>query len=84
MITVTDTQLSPDRKRALVFISVLPETMEARALEFVERQRNEIKDYIRSHSRMRAAPHLEFVIDTGEKNRQRIDQLLHEDQRKQI
>lgn len=82
LITVTDMQLTSDRKRALVFISVLPEAMEQRALEFVKRQESSIRDHVRKNSRMRAAPRLEFVIDTGEKNRQRIDELLHEDERR--
>lgn len=81
LITVTDLQMSSDRKRALVFLSIFPDAMAQRAIEFANRKRSEIKEHIRSKSRMRMAPHLEFVLDTGEKNRQRIDEILHEDQR---
>ena len=81
LITVTDIEVSPDRRRARVYLSVLPETMETRAVEFANRQKREVKEYVRTHSRMRAVPSLEFVLDQGEKNRQRIDELLHEDER---
>lgn len=81
LITVTDMQLSGDRKRATVFISVLPPEMETRAMEFANRKRKEIKEYVQAHSRMRSAPHMEFVIDLGEKHRQRIDEILREEEK---
>ena len=82
LITVTDIQMSNDRKSALVFLTVLPVEFEAPVLDFAKRKSGEIADYVRSKSRMRVIPFLNFVIDIGEKNRQRIDEILHKEERK--
>lgn len=83
LITVTDMKVSNNRKNSLVFISVFPRDHEKRVLDFAMRKRTEITKYVREKSKMRAVPHLEFVIDEGEKNRQRVDELLHEEERRQ-
>ena len=75
LITVTRADMSPDLKRVMIFISVLPEKFEEPALAFVKRMRNEFRDYIKKHTRSGILPHIDFEIDYGEKNRQRIDDL---------
>ncbi|KKW24441.1 MAG: Ribosome-binding factor A [Candidatus Kaiserbacteria bacterium GW2011_GWB1_52_6] len=75
LITVTRASLSPDLKHVTVFISVIPEKFEATALAFVKRQQKEFRAYIRAHSRLGLLPSVDFEVDYGEKNRQRIDDL---------
>lgn len=75
LITVTDTNVSKDLKKATVLITVLPDTQEQSALDFVKRQRSALRHFLQSKLKMRVTPFLDFAIDKGEKNRQRIDEL---------
>ena len=76
LITVTRVLLSDDGKTADVYISVLPVTAESSALAFCKRERSAVKHFLRTNVRMHPIPVLDFVIDEGEKNRQRIDELM--------
>ncbi len=80
LITVTNVELSPDTKRVEIMISVLPIEKERVALLFANRLRGEFSDYIKAHSRMRMLPQIHFSSDYGEKNRQRITELLAGDE----
>ena len=75
LITVTHADISPTYKEVTVFISVLPHTMEEQALKFAKRARTDFRAYIKSQSRLHPIPVVDFEIDLGEKNRQRIDEL---------
>ena len=75
LITVTHAEVTPDLKNVRVYISVLPQTSEEPALAFAKRNRTEFREYLKEHSVLRFLPIVDFEIDTGEKNRQRIDDL---------
>ena len=75
LITVTRTTLSSDGKSCIIYLSVFPETAEGPALAFANRNRSELSDFFKKRIRNSLPPHVEFVIDTGEKNRQRLDEL---------
>lgn len=76
LITVTSATASPDLKRATVFITVLPENKEKTALLFAKRKRSEIREFLKKHLMTKMIPFIEIEIDRGEKNRQKIDELL--------
>ena len=76
LITVTSASVSRDFKKATVFITVLPDSKEKAALLFVKRKRSELRDYLKKFLKTRNAPFVDIEIDYGEKNRQRIDELL--------
>lgn len=76
LITVTSTNVSPDLKKGTVFITVLPESKEANALAFAKRQRGELREYLKKNMETKSIPFIEIEIDQGEKNRQKIDELL--------
>lgn len=78
LVTVTNLSLSPDLKRAEIFLSVIPNEKEKAVIEFANRLRGEFCDYIRKHSKMHRLPHIVFSPDIGEKNRQRIEELSHQ------
>ena len=78
LITITSCTASPDLKRATIFFTVLPEGKEAEALGFMKRKRGELRDYIKSNMSTKIIPFIEVAIDKGEKNRQKIDELLRE------
>ncbi len=79
LITITKCEINSDGKHAVFSISILPEKAEPIALDFLKRHQDDIRDYIKEHSRIMRIPWLRFTLDKGEKNRQRVDELLQED-----
>jgi ribosome-binding factor A len=75
LITVTRVELSPTGKEAKIFFTTLPEKEEDTVLKFLERKLPEFKRYVRDESRIGIVPHIDFKIDYGERNRQRLDQI---------
>lgn len=76
LITVTSASLTPDGKFMTLYVSILPVEKEEAALDFLKRKRTELRTYVKNHSRIGRLPFLEVAIDRGEKNRQKIDELL--------
>lgn len=74
LITVTRCEISSDSKRAVVFVTILPEDKEEQTLSFLRRKRTDIRKYIQKNN-SRCIPTIDILIDGGEKNRQRIDEL---------
>lgn len=77
VITVTQVEVSSDLKKAKIMITVFPDEKEVEVLKMIREERNALRDHIKSHMRMKFLPHFEIEIDKGEKNRQRIDKILH-------
>ena len=77
LLTVTRTELTKDEKRATIFFTVFPDGFEKTALEFAKRKRSEFKEFVKENSKLGRIPQLDFEIDVGEKNRQKIDLLLN-------
>ena len=59
-------------------ITVFPEIHEKTALEFAKRKRSEFKEFVKENSKLGRIPMMDFEIDFGEKNRQKIDSLLNQ------
>jgi ribosome-binding factor A len=78
LITVTTATTSPDLKRATIFITVLPDSKENAALGFVKRNLKEMREFLKKNMPIKIIPFLDVEIDLGEKNRQKIDELLRE------
>ena len=76
LLTVTSVDLTKDGKRATIFFTVFSEKFEKTALLFVKRKRSEFKEFIRENAKLGKIPQVDFEIDLGEKNRQKIDSLL--------
>lgn len=76
MITVTRALISPDGKRATIMVSVLPKEKEKAAYGFIKRNLGELRKYISKNLKINPIPFLDVQIDEGEKNRQKIDDLL--------
>jgi ribosome-binding factor A len=75
LITVTHADVSPDLRKAMIYLTVLPQEQEEHALSFAKRNRTDFRIFLKDHSRMQYLPLVDFEIDYGEKNRQRIDEL---------
>jgi ribosome-binding factor A len=78
LLTVTNVEMSKDGKYATIFFTVFPDSFEKTALEFAKRKRSEFREFIKENSKLGRIPQLDFAIDLGEKNRQKIDTLLNE------
>jgi ribosome-binding factor A len=78
LLTVTSSTVSPDLKQATIFITVFPDAKENTALHFVKRKRRELREFLKKNMPIKTIPFIDFEIDLGEKNRQKIDQLLRE------
>ena len=76
MITVTRVILSPDNKRAKIMITVMPKEKEQAAFGFIRRNLGDLRKYVAKGLRVNPIPFLDVEIDEGEKNRQKIDELL--------
>jgi ribosome-binding factor A len=77
LITVTRSEVSPDLKRATIYITVLPNDKEGSALEFAKRKRTDLRNFIKKNVTLKNIPFFEIEIDKGELYRQKIDELLN-------
>lgn len=75
LITVTDVRIMGRGSRAVILVTVLPESEEKGALEFIHRRLTEFREYVMEHVKMMRVPYFDVEIDAGEKNRQRIDEI---------
>jgi len=75
LVTVTEARVSSDGRSGRVYITVLPQSAEASALAFANRNRGEFSKFFKKKIRGISPLHIEFVIDEGEKSRQRLDDI---------
>ena len=75
LITVTGARLAQTGGACDILITVLPEEQEAPAVEFANRNAREFARFFETRVRGMRAPRVTFVIDRGEKNRRRLDEL---------
>ena len=78
LITITRADVSPDLKNVKIYFTVMPEKFETAALNFAKRNRTDFRNYIKKAAALPRLPQIDFVIDDGEKNRQRIDDLTRQ------
>jgi ribosome-binding factor A len=76
LITVTRVELSKDWKRAIVFVTTIPDGREGDAMIFLKRSASDMRQFFKKHGRMKHIPHIEFMYDAGEKHRQHMDELV--------
>jgi ribosome-binding factor A len=75
LITVTRSDISSDLKNVTIYLSVLPETQTEKAMAFAKRVRTDFREYLKHKSKLHPIPTVDFELDLGEKNRQRVDEL---------
>jgi len=78
LISVTRVELTDRDRGAILYISVLPESGEDSAINFLKRKRADIRDAIKKGLRIRTIPFLDVQIDTGQKALRAIESLLKE------
>lgn len=75
LITVTNITLTENGKKALISFTVFPTDKENGALDFAKRKRSDFRDFLKRETKLFRLPFVDFQIDLGEKNRQKIDSL---------
>ncbi len=83
LITVTRVVLEGRNRYAKIMISVLPREKENAAYGFIKRNLGDMRKFVQSNLKIKPIPYLDVEIDEGEKNRQRIDELLIEDKNRE-
>ena len=78
LITVTRTDVLDRGRRALVYFTALPKEKEEAVLEFAKRRKRDFRQFIMDKKSFGFVPRINFCIDEGEHNRQRIDELSNE------
>lgn len=76
LITVMGCDLSDNFQHATIRVTILPEDKEEQTLSYLRRKRTPMREYIKKKMRSIRVPSIEIVIDYGEKNRQKIDELV--------
>ena len=75
LITVTGADVASDLKRATIYFTVLPESEESEVVEFLSRKEYDFKEYVKKNASLQFLPRTSFVLDLGEKNRIKIEEL---------
>lgn len=78
LITVTNVDISPDLRQAIIFVTTIPDDQEKEALIFLKRNGTNLRNYLKRHTRLKYVPFLDFMIDAGERHRQHMDELVRE------
>ena len=78
LITITRADVSPDNRNATIFFTTIPETKQDDALLFMKRSGTDLRHFLMKRLRLHHIPHLEFMIDYGERHRQHIDEIVRE------
>ncbi len=75
LVTVTRAIISPDLRNVTILVSVLPKSRELDMLKELKRLRTDFHDFLKDKTELRNVPTVDFQLDLGEENRQRIDDL---------
>lgn len=78
LITVSRVVLDERGKNATIFVTVLPESGEESAINFLKRKRKELKEAMKEELSVHPIPFLDVAIDEGEKAVRNIERLLKE------
>jgi ribosome-binding factor A len=73
LITVTGASISNNGQRVKILFTVLPENKEREAASFIMRRKKDFAAFVDKRGRIGRMPQIEFSLDLGEKNRQRIE-----------
>lgn len=78
LISITRVEMMDRDRSAMIYISVLPESGELSALNFLKRKRADMRDAIKERLRVRTIPFIDVQIDSGQKALHNIEALLKE------
>lgn len=62
LITVTDCDLSSDKRNAVIYISVLPDSRREDALNFAKRKRGDLRTFISKKTGLKYIPYFDVML----------------------
>ncbi len=77
LVTVTECAVSRDVKSACVFISIYPNGTEEKVLRALRDIQKELLNFLKKSTRMKTIPHVRFIADSREQQREKISKLLN-------
>jgi ribosome-binding factor A len=78
LITVTRVEVDDRLKKAIIFVTVMPDSKKDEALSFLRRLRGDLHHFLLKSGRIPRPPTLDIVEDVGEKHRQNIERIIKE------
>lgn len=79
LITITHVHVSSDLKEARIFFTAYPDDKEEVVLAFLKRHERDFKTVLKQRAKLVRLPAVHFALDRGEKNRQRLDEIVQEE-----
>lgn len=79
IITVTRVETSSDLRKAKIFVSVFPDNKSDDTLKLLQKKSWDLKKYAQPLLKMKFLPEFDFEIDYGEKNRQRLEEIVQKE-----
>ncbi len=76
LLTITHVEVADRGRTAMIYLSVMPESGEDSAINFLKRKRPEMREAIKKQMNIRTIPFLDVQIDTGQKALHTIEDLL--------
>lgn len=78
LVTLTDTEVSPDLSFCRIYVSVLPIDKAGEVMDILENRKSEIRKFLGNKigKRIRKIPEIAFFHDTTEEKASHIDQLI--------
>ena len=76
LVTVTDFAIDNEFRHATAYITIFPDAATELAFDLLKRKTSDLHHYLQAHSQMQTVPAVKFELDKGEKNRQRIEELI--------
>lgn len=81
LITVTNVEMRNRGKDAYIQVTVLPDHQSYAVVDFLNRRKRDMRDFLKKRMSLRVLPFFHFEIDQGEKNRQKIDEIGYKEEK---
>ena len=78
MVTITQVEVTPDLKHALMLLSILPINRAGTVLKMVNKQLKHARHYLSAHMAMRQCPELKVTIDDSALKNRKIEKILED------
>lgn len=78
LITITRADVNEKMTVCTLFYTVFPESEEANAEIFMKRIAGDMRQYMRHEAGIMRVPHIEPIIDAGDKHRRKMEELMKE------
>lgn len=78
LLTITKVEIGDRGRSAMIYLSVMPESGEDSAINFLKRKRADMREAIKKGMKIRTIPFIDVQIDKGQKALHTIEALLKE------